>query len=232
MAVPSVMSRSKLSEVFSDLLVLGAHLRDARDLGSAEMLRTRLLRLFQEAEERGRTAGISQDILTQARYALTAFIDEMIINSRWQNKEQWASHPLQYEFFGEYVAGEGFFKRLDTIRSGMPLNTDLLEVFSLCIILGFEGQYKLHDRERLRGLMEDVTREIQVRRGEIPPLSPHGRRPDELLETVKRELPAWIIVVTSLSIVFFFYLGLSLLISHDATNVVDELKRVLREVGG
>ena len=99
-------------------------------------------------------------------------------------------------------------------------------------MLGFEGQYKLENRERLRGLVEDLTRQIQGKRGEIPPLSPRGRRPEELLEMVKRELPVWVIVVISASLVLLFYIGLSFLIGQDVDYVNHELKRILQEVRG
>ena len=221
-----------LSDVFNDLLVLGVQLREATNPGSVESLRTRLHELSQSAEEGGRTAGMPQETLTQARYAVAAFMDEMLINSRWPHKDEWAARPLQYEFFGEFVAGEGFFKRLEHIRGGVPVNADLLELYTYCLMLGFEGQYKLENRERLRGLVEDLTRQIQGKRGEVPPLSPRGRRPEELLEMVKRELPVWVIVVTSASLVLLFYVGLSLLIGQDVGYVDHELKRLLQEVRG
>ncbi len=229
MADTTDFPRAKLTDAFSELFVLGTYVRDARDLGSCEALRTRLVTMFNNADAQGRESGFSQDTLAQARYAVAAFIDEMVFTSNWPSKDQWTSHPLQYEFFGEYVAGEGFFKRLEAIRGGMPLNTDLLEVYVNCLILGFEGQYRVHEREKLRGLIEDTTREIQAKR-EVLPFSPHGQRPEELLELVKRELPAWVVLVTGLGIVFFFYLGLSLLISHDADLVVQELRQLLVEV--
>src|SRR5262245_1801332 len=111
----------KLAEVFSDLLVLGAYLRETKDLGSPDHLRTRLQHLFQVAEEQTKSKGISSDVQTQAKYAVTAYIDEMIISSRWQHREQWAARPLQYDFFSESVAGEGFFKHLEKIRKTLPL---------------------------------------------------------------------------------------------------------------
>jgi type VI secretion system protein ImpK len=232
MATVVVEKSSSLTDVFNDLLVLGAQLRDATNPGSVDSLRTRLQQLFQAAEEKGRSAGFSPDMLTNARYAVAAFLDEMLINSRWVHKDEWAARPLQYEFFGEFTAGEGFFKRLETIRGGIPVNADLLELYTYCLMLGFEGQYKLQDRDKLRGLVDDLSRQIQGKRGEIPPLSPKGRRPEELLELVKRELPVWVIVVTSVSLVLFFYLGLSFLVGQDTAYVDQELKRLLQEVRG
>lgn len=219
----------KLAEGFSDLLVLGVYLKDAKDLGSPDHLRTRLHHLFHVADEQSKASGVSSDAYAHARYAVTAFIDEMIINSRWSSRDQWAGRPLQYDFFSEYVAGEGFFKHMDTVRRSFPLNADLLEVFGLCLILGFEGQYRLQEREKLRGLIEDVTREVQAKWGDVPSLSPHGKRPEELMELVKRELPVWVVLVTSAGLVILFFLALSFLISQDAGHVLDQLRKLLQE---
>jgi type VI secretion system protein ImpK len=229
MPTDSQQKVGKLAEVFSDLLVLGTYLRETKDLGSPEHLRTRLQHLFQVAEQQGRAKGINPDAQIQAKYAVAAYIDEMIISSRWQHREQWGARPLQYDFFSEYVAGEGFFKRLDGIRRAFPMDPDLLEVYGLCLMLGFEGQYRLHERERLRGLIEDITREVQAKRGDLPALSPHGQRPDELMELVKRELPVWVVLVTSAGIVFLFFMALSFLIGQDVDYVMDQLKKLLQE---
>ena len=218
-----------IAEVFSDLLVLGTYLKETRDLGSPDHLRTRLQHLFHQADETAKKHGISTDTLTHARYAVAAYIDEMIINSRWTHREQWASRPLQYDFFGDYVAGEGFFKRLESIRRAFPLDVNVLELYGLCLIFGFEGQYRLHERERLKGLIDDVTREVQAKRGDASELSPHGRRPEELMELVKRELPAWAVLVTSAGIVLVFYLALAFLINQDVDQVLGQLKKLLQE---
>lgn len=222
--------RLSVSDVFSELLILGPYLKDARDLGSCESLRHRLLEMFHKAERQGTEAGIPQDMLSQARYAVTAFIDEMVLNSQWAQKDQWSARPLQYEFFREYVAGVEFFKRLEQIRTAYPVPIELLEVYALCLILGFEGQYRVEGRERLKGLTEDVVREIQAKREEMPSLAPHGRRPEELLEAVKQQLPIWVIVVSSLGLIFFFHLALTLIINHDANTVVHELKQLILRV--
>jgi len=218
-----------IAEAFSDLLVLGTYFKDAKEIGSPDALRARLHHLFHQADQTAKAQGVSSDRLTHARYAVAAYLDEMILSSRWPHREQWLSKPLQYEFFGEFVAGEGFFTRLAAIRRAVPLDTDLLEVYSLCLLFGFEGQYRLEEqaRERLQGLIKDVTREVLAKRGEVPTLSPHSGRPEEFLETVRNELPAWVVLVTSMGIVMLVYLALAFLIDHDVSQVQDQLKKLL-----
>lgn len=230
MATEVTPSSMALSDVFSELLILGSYLKDARDLGNPDSLRARLEQMIQAAERRGVETGIPHDTLTVARYAVTAFLDEMILNSSWSFKDQWSSRPLVFQFFGEYVAGVEFFTRLETIRNGWPVHIGLLEIYALCLILGFEGQYRIEGREKLKGLTEDVVREIHAKRGDKLPLSPHAKRPDELLEVVKRDVPIWVIGAFSLGLVFFFHLALSLIINHDANNVAHEVKQLLLKV--
>lgn len=207
------------ANLFSELFILATHLKNSKDFGSPEVLRRQIIFMFDEADRQGRKAGFSAEVLGQARYAVTAFLDEMIMTSPWSHREQWSVNPLQYEFFKENVAGVGFFDRLDSIRREIPVNTELLEVYYLCLVLGFEGRYKIHERENLRLLVDKLSDQIRAAQGAMPTLSPDGRRPDELMEVVKRELPSWAVVTSGVAIIFFFYLALSFLITHDANQV-------------
>ncbi|MBI3595521.1 MAG: DotU family type IV/VI secretion system protein [Nitrospirae bacterium] len=227
MATPVSDEKTRLPDLFADLFILATHVKNARDLGHSETLRLRIIEMFEAVDRKGKNLGIPGETLQQARYAMAAFLDEMILSSSWPNKEQWSARPLQYEFFREQVAGVEFFNRLEAIRRAYPANADLLEVYYLCLILGFEGQYKIHGTEKLKGLVEDLSREIQSRRGEVPHLSPHGKRSDELIEMVKRELPSWIVVVSCVAVVFFFYIILSFMMNYDASEAVRDLKQLV-----
>src|SRR4249919_703657 len=193
-----LVASSSLADAFSELFVLGSYFREAKELGSVDIVRRRLNQMLETAEQNTKAANPSPEVLLHARYAIVAYLDEMLNYSRWSYRDQWASRPLQFDYFGEYVAGEGFYKRLEAIRTALPLNVDLLEIYLLCLTFGFEGQYKIDRRDQLKGLGKGLTREIQSKRGDAPVLSPHGRRTDELLALVKRELPAWAVLVTAL----------------------------------
>jgi type VI secretion system protein ImpK len=92
------------------------------------------------------------------------------------------------------------------------------------LLWGFEGKYKLQGREKLKDLIHDLFRDIEGRRGEHPALSPHAERREEVLDLVKRDLPAWVVGVCSVSIVFFFYIALSVLIHQEGTTVAQTLQ--------
>lgn len=227
MARPNLEEGKRLVDLFSDLFILGAHLRSARDYGTPDALRMRLIEMFNAAEREAKRLAIPEEAVQQARYALAAFLDEMILSVPSPHRDAWSARPLQYELFREHVAGVEFFNRLEALRRSLPPNQDLLEVFYLCLVLGFEGQYKLQGREKLKDLIDALAREIQPKPGALPLLSPHGKRPDELIEMVKQGIPSWVVVVSCVAILFFFYLSISFLISRDANGIASEIQQMI-----
>jgi len=189
--------------------------------------------MFQDAEREGEKLDISRENLRDARYAIAAYLDEMIMNSSWKEKDQWASRPLQYELFNTQVAGVEFFHHIEAIRRALPLNTDLLEVYYLCLTLGFEGQYTIVGRERRKLLIDEIAREILAKRGEAPCLSPHGKRPDEAIRTFKRDLFPWIAAAVSLLVVLVCYVVLSVRmnsIAEDTFGVMETTKEAHKTI--
>jgi type VI secretion system protein ImpK len=222
-----VKEGGRLADAFSDLFILAMHVRQAHDAGNADALRVRMRQLFDDAQRKGQALGKSDEVLQQARYAVAAYVDEMVLTSPWTQKDQWSARPLQYEFFNEHVAGVEFFNRLETIRRNRG-DVELVAVYHLCLILGFEGQYRWRGVEKLKALIDELSREVQTKQAGAVALSPRGKRPDELIEVVKRGLPSWVVVVASVAVLFFFYLALSFLIRHDVGNVIADLDALAR----
>ncbi len=216
-----------LSDVYSDLFILATQLKSARDYGDPDLLRQRITGIFDAARRKGHGADVSDEAMDQAKYAIVAFLDEIILSSPWLQKDQWSARPLQYEFFRENVAGVEFFNRLEVLRRMGTTNQDVLEVYYLCLILGFEGQYKLHGQEKLKGLVSELSREIEAGAQGGKTLSPQGLRPDEFIEMMKQGLPAWVVLVACLTIVFVFFLTLSYLGNNDASEVSQYLTQLL-----
>jgi type VI secretion system protein ImpK len=102
------------------------------------------------------------------------------------------NQPLQLHYFGENVAGEGFFTRLDSLLAdGRRLA--VLRVYQLCLLFGFQGKYGFPGGEvELMRIAETVRTQVE-RNQEVPSaLSPAGEAPDEpLLRSAGRNLLLW-----------------------------------------
>jgi type VI secretion system protein ImpK len=217
-----------LSEIYGPVLTLILQLRRTSDFGNPDVLRQRVRGLLERMEREARKAGLSQTDIRLAVFALVAFLDETIIASEWNRKEDWLTRPLQLELFDRFDAGEEFFSNLERLRRSPQENMSLLRIYYLCMALGFRGKYQILEREKIRQLIEEVYAEIAGFKGKpVQHLSPHGNRRDEIVDVVVREVPGWVAAVFALAGGVFFYLVMSFLISNLARDVVRNIDGVL-----
>jgi type VI secretion system protein ImpK len=76
-----------------------------------------------------------------AATALTAWIDETLVNSTWNHKSRWIDKSLWVEIYGQRVAGVEFFINFREASELPSEQRDVVDVFFLCAVLGFRGCY-------------------------------------------------------------------------------------------
>ena len=217
----------RLSEIYSPCFALVLQMRSTDTLGDADVLRGRIKNLLEKSGLEAARAGHSREDVQDARFALVAFIDETILSSDWIQKDRWLAKPLQLELFDRYDAGEEFFEKLQSLRSQGALRADVLEVYYLCMALGFKGRYQLHDQGRLRIIIEETYAELKRIPGMgVGPLSVHGKPRDQVATEVKSKLPAWVVVVCAAAVGLLIYLGMSLYISSAAEDAARAIEAV------
>jgi type VI secretion system protein ImpK len=79
-----------------------------------------------------------------ARYALVAWIDEVLIEAPWSGRQKWQDNLLEFAFYQSRDRAEGFFHKATQAKEAGFL--DALEVFYLAVMLGFQGLYGVDDR--------------------------------------------------------------------------------------
>jgi type VI secretion system protein ImpK len=189
-----------LTDISAEAFLLIFHVNAGNDPGHPEDLRKSIGLLFQELERQGKRHGHGEEDIKAARYALCSLIDETLLNSRWAFKTQWAERPLQLDHFGEHMAGERFFDLLERIRQKGRRKVDLLETFCMCLLLGFQGKYKMGGSEELTRLTRALVEEVNGHRGGNPSLSPHWKIPDEPADRPASGVPRWALVVCAASV--------------------------------
>ncbi len=214
-----------LADLCGDLLAFALQLKRSSDPGDADMLRGKIDEQFRALETKARQADIPADDVQQAKYAIAAFIDEMILTSSWGLKDSWADKPLQLAYFNEFAAGEELYNKIDTLR-GAKRNS-VLEVYYLCLALGFRGKYvDLQGMEKKKVLMDTMLREM---RGAAPAapgtggLSPSWQPPDALPGIV-RYFPAWFVAASCVLFIVLLFVLLSSILGSSADNLVNFLK--------
>ena len=153
----------------------------------AETFRAQMRQALRVAEQEARSRGCSAEDVKHVIYAVVAFLDESVLTSRNPVFANWPRRPLQEELFGDQLGGERFFQELQKslIRSDSQETADLLEVYYLCMLLGFNGRYAAGGD--LRSVMAATQEKIRRTRGPIGALSPRGAIPADAVRVVQTD---------------------------------------------
>jgi type VI secretion system protein ImpK len=173
-----VASRTRLAVALQEALTTVARLRANKQVATdAEAFRIRIKQVLATAEAEARAAGYASDDVRFALFAVIAFLDETVLNSGQSMFAHWPSRTLQEEVFGVHMAGELFFQYLQQLmsRQDSPDLADVLEVYSLSLLLGFKGRYsRTHDGD-IPLILRQMSEKIDRIRGQAGELSPRWR---------------------------------------------------------
>lgn len=128
--------------------------------------------------------GYDAEYVKLAVYAYIALLDESVLNSNQPMFASWPRQSLQEEVFGDHIAGENFFVHLRELmgRQDSEELADILEVFQLCLLLGFRGRYALSAEGGTEQLLGAVQQRILRIRGGYGPIAPAWALPaDEMM---------------------------------------------------
>lgn len=174
-----------LALVFQELLTVIERMRSNRQpVTDAVQFRHQVMEALKLADQEGRRRGYTAEDIKLAIYAVVAFLDETILKLRQPVFAGWTRQPLQLELFQTQIAGEIFFQNLQILlgRNDSQELADLLEVYQLCMLLGFNGRYELGGRGELKSVIDATAQKIRRIRGTGPGLSPSWMLPKENLQ--------------------------------------------------
>ncbi len=75
-----------------------------------------------------------------SKYALVSWIDEMLVETSWSGREWWSNNVLEMDLFRTRLCNEQFF--VWAKESSTLSRRDALEVYYVCVVLGFRGLYR------------------------------------------------------------------------------------------
>jgi type VI secretion system protein ImpK len=174
----STTSGTNLALAYQEALTSIVRLKGNRQsVSDAQYFRQQFIQALKIANEDARARGYSDGDISLARFAIVTFLDETVLNLHSPVFADWARRPLQQELSGEFKGGEVFFEKLENLLRQPDSShlADLLEVYLLCLTLGFTGKYSISRRGELLSLKQLVLSRIERIRGQAPELSPRWR---------------------------------------------------------
>jgi len=206
-----------LSLLYQEMFTVIVRVRSNRQVASdAASFRVNMKSAVKNAEQQALAKGYRQEEIRLATFAIVAFLDESVLTYRSVISSDWQREPLGQEFFGSHLAGELFFQGLDRLLKSQdsPHVADALEVYLLCLLLGYRGKYGLAGDETTRSLQDAALEKIRRIRG--APAALTAWAPPEQSVTFRRRDP-WIrrlafaaLITFILSVALFISFKLSL----------------------
>ena len=110
---------------------------------------------FQRAEILRNRLQVPEKDWSEAFFAVSALIDEMILCSSWPGRDAWQTTQFQHRFFNTTNAGSEFFEHLSSLGPGKE---DVRVVYDWCLAMGFKGAYF---RPEDSGDLEEIAKQNQ-----------------------------------------------------------------------
>jgi len=173
-----------------------------------------------EVDRSAKALGIAADDVTAAKYAFCAAVDEIILGSEYPVREAWETRPLQLRLFGDQLAGEHFFQRLEDLRAKGSAHLQALEVYHLCLLLGFQGRFALDGRDKLNYLTARLGDEIARMRGKTRAFAPHAQRPDQIVHKLGSNTSVWVLCGVFALAGLGAYLGFRSTLGHETDRAL------------
>jgi len=211
------------------LLDLIPQIRATASHPSPAMLREHLVDEVRQFELRAQQAGIPNETILGARYCLCTALDEAAALTPWGGAGVWSAHSLLVTFHNETWGGEKFFQLLAKLSQNPGQHLDLLELLYYCLLLGFEGRYRVADngRTQLETLRQRLLRILRGARGDYPrALSPHWR--DEPAQQALRRLPVplWVFGALAAVLALLVFWGLAWSLGGRSDAVYEAVARL------
>jgi type VI secretion system protein ImpK len=176
--------QENLALIFQEMLTAIVRLRYDLPEGrvrDAEAFRNMMKSAVASIRQEALRKNYPSDFVEKSCFACVAFLDEAAQGSSNLVLADWHSRLLANDLYRDLTGGDVFFEHLENLeaqRDSQEL-ADVLEVFVLCLLLGFRGRYAFREEEA-RSLIKRLEDRITSIRGPLSLLSPAGMLPQDV----------------------------------------------------
>lgn len=226
-AVAAAREKPTLKDLVQDFISMALIVRKGRQVTSVSAFEASVDTFFKALERNARSANYSVEQVKDTQYALCAFLDESVLRSGDNElRRHFELQPLQFRYFGVHLAGEGFFEKIDALRGDVKQHLDVLEVYHLCLALGFEGKFSLGQKDQLRYLANTLGQDIARYRKTPKALSPDWALPDQVSQMLRHEVPLWLYLALIALVCAGVYLTLDWLLAKDVAALSEQISQL------
>ena len=228
---PKIVNSSNLIDLLYDGFYIVFLLKNQYVPQNPINFREKILDLLSRFEHQAQKPHFTPEDIKNSKYAYCALLDETIAiqsNEKFFNLQNtWLLNPLQLSLFGSQLAGNHFFDKLEDLRAKGKVNLASLEVFHYCLLLGYQGKYRLESVESLNHLVARVGDEIDYLKGKKTAFSPFWAIPDKIKNVLHTDLPFVWIFLCLIIFALLTFTGLNLALNHEAKSSLANYSNII-----
>ena len=221
--------RNPLLIAAGPLLDLLGRLRNAMTQASFTALQSSISREIDNFDAAASSAGAYQNHLRDAKYALCAMADDIVQNQPGEDRAVWTEDPMLGRYFGERIGGTQFFANLQEAMRNPGANYDLLELYHVCLSLGFEGMHRASPtgQAAVQACRNDVYQALRnTNRGGGWLLSPNWEGMEIGRRSVGMQIPFWAVAAVVAMLMSGAFFGLRFFLGEHANQFSVALRNV------
>ncbi len=229
----SLGNLNSLTDAAGILLTLAGQLRGTISQPDIDVLRGHVEEEIKLFESAARAEGASSETVATASYLLSTLLDETVLGTPWGNESKWGEQTLLAKLHREAWGGEKFFSILDHLLEEPARHIDLLELCYLCLMMGFEGKYRVQTEgtRKLQSVEDNLFYTIREMRGEFErELSPHWLGVQDRRNLLVRYVPLWVLGAVLGMLLLLIFIGFRVGLNRNSDPVFAQLNAIGRSV--
>ena len=170
-------------------------------------------------------------IITAARFALCAALDETIVHTIWGKAKSWHNDSLIAYFYRGNSADLSFLTIIEKSLTNPDTPTELLELFYICLNLAYVGTYRIDASEftRINRLSDILYQTVKKRRRN------KTTKPNVNANTVatpthedrSNPIPIWLVSIIVVLLLISIYTGFNYLLATSTQPVYAKLEHII-----
>jgi len=221
-----------LVDAATPLFGLALRVRSLTDCDSIGQIYNQAIEEIKSIEIELGENGFDHAIIMAYRYILCSFLDEAVMGTEWGSSCVWAEHSMLSRFHNETWGGEKVYTILGRLESETQRYRPLLEFIYQCLILGFEGKYRVMEngrvlREQVISGLHDLLYQNNDPDIKERPLTDAQKNVVNEKYRLGHSWPFWTIFIGFVAFWCMAYFGYSWLLHDSSVDVINQLNQLL-----
>lgn len=223
-----------LVDAAARLFSIAGKLQRLKSCRDPEKLHADLIAEINAFQESATHLGYSPEYILVSRYAISATLDDVIMQTPWGVEGQWKAGSQKGLLGDDADQSERFFLILERIVHDPGQYIDLMEFMYICLSLGFRGSYQSTEfgHHRLEQISDALYRQIRSHHGDFSrALSPFPvKAPPVTVTAPHKSFSATFVMLITASAILIVFAGLGFVLdafSDKAHTRLAEIRSTL-----